>query len=124
MKRLSDSISSLLPFLSSSSPTSPYSAVPLSATSSPRIGGGKESDEENDLQTTSPARRSPLATAWLYLSPLVVVVLAVLAVKGFRNDGDGIVNPYACRPAAQFTSLSKACAAQDSGIEVRSFLSR
>lgn len=87
-----------------------YAFVPLSSsqTNSPDLLGG------NAFAPSKPplARRfasPPLLTIWLYISPTLVVVLALALIFRPAPQDDGVLNPYVCKPKAQASTLAMMC---------------
>ncbi|BGP12491.1 hypothetical protein JCM10213_005473 [Rhodosporidiobolus nylandii] len=114
-KRLSRSISSLLPFLAQGGSGSPYASIPLSASASPPLPlAGDDEKQLPSLLPSGSSRRSPLVLCYLYLSPIFILALAVAALSRRESDGD-VLNPYACSPRPDFVSLREACAAGEAG---------
>ncbi|GAA5922293.1 uncharacterized protein JCM15063_003249 [Sporobolomyces koalae] len=55
-------------------------------------------------------RRSALVAIWIYLSPVLVVLLALYAYRYTTPPGsDRIVNPYACHPKPSLNALNQVC---------------
>ncbi|GAA5876154.1 hypothetical protein JCM16303_007039 [Sporobolomyces ruberrimus] len=125
MPRSWRSITSLVPFLPATTPRSPSSAdyIPLprlsTSTLSTPLGSASNSpiDDEKRLQHLSNLssvpihhRRSPLVAIWIYVSPLLVVLLAIYGYLYTKPPGfDRIVNPYVCTPKSSFASVGEMC---------------
>ncbi|KAK4705063.1 hypothetical protein P7C70_g1142, partial [Phenoliferia sp. Uapishka_3] len=58
--------------------------------------------------------RSLLQTLWLWLSPIVTIVLLMaLGMKKATLEDKGVMDPYLCRPPSMFKSLDSVCSSAD-----------
>ena len=52
-------------------------------------------------------RRGPLVAAWLYISPILVILLAIYGYLYTKPPGaDKIINPYVCTPKSSLARLN------------------
>ncbi|GAA5993968.1 hypothetical protein JCM5350_003507 [Sporobolomyces pararoseus] len=125
MARAWSSIASNLPFLSNSADPSPsrdYIPLPRLSTSALNTPSGSISaspvdDDEKRLQHLSSLasvpihqRRGPLVAAWLYISPILVILLAIYGYLYTKPPGtDKIINPYVCTPKSSLASVKQMC---------------
>ena len=112
-----------LPATSDSTPSPDYIPLPRLSTSALSTPGGSVSgsptDEEKRLHHLSNLasvpihhRRSAWIAIWIYLSPFVVLALAVYCYLFTKAPGaDRVIDPYACAPKASFASVSEVCKA-------------
>lgn len=55
-------------------------------------------------------RRGPLVAAWLYISPILVILLAIYGYLYTKPPGaDKIINPYVCTPKSSLASVKEMC---------------
>lgn len=125
MARIWSSIASNFPLTVTSAQTSPpndYILLPRLSTSvlNTPVGSSTVSpvdDDEKRLQHLSGLasvpihhRRGALVAAWIYISPLLVALLAVYGYLYTKPPGaDRILNPYACMPKSSLSSVTQVC---------------
>lgn len=114
-----------MPFLAPAAPSpaqSHYAAIPLVAPSSSaaRQSDAAAGDDEKLLGLQAgdafgqAPRRHWLVVAWTYLSPILVLALAASVYLDRRRTAinrSTVVNPYACGPKSNFTTLEAVCRA-------------
>lgn len=123
LSRTWQSISSLVPFLAPSpSPShsqAHYAAIPLTTTTSSKSNDGLHGVDDDEKLLGLGAgvqvpRRHWLVLAWTYLSPFLVLLLAASIYVDRKRTALArmtVVNPYACGPKSNFTTLEAVCRA-------------